>query len=442
MNIPTIHCPECNTEIKLSETLAADHLEAERASHRKAMADLRSSVDQKTQAIAEREQKLANAESRMQETLASETERLKKQFAQTLETDRTQLVEKIRSEVHDELALRVADTEKRLAQKDEQLKQAEALELESHKRMTDAEEKERQAELQVQRRLQEERTAIRAQALNELSEESQKKIAEKDQIIEQMNKRIEQLARQADSKSQQLQGDLEEQHILNRLREHFPTDELVRIPRGRNGADIVFKVKTPSGKLAGTVLIEVKDTQHFDNKWIGKLKSDTHDQKTDVGVIVSRAMPAGVEFMEQREDIWICRADILVPLITALRNEIQQVSRMKSTKELSEAKKDIVFDYLTSTDFTRRVTTMVDGYESMRSSLDKQKRQFHQRMAEQERALDNMLTGLSGVYGDLSQRAGASLKPVAGLELDDLIEDDAAVLQLADDTIIPIATEA
>ena len=526
MNIPTIHCPECNTEITLSETLAADHIEAERVLHRKAISEVKAAYDSKADAVAERERKLAQAESKMQETIAAESDRLKqqiemavrrdmqtqltsveqrlsekdqqlkqaeslelesrkrmaeadeklrqseldvqrqldeerkslieasakheqalkadiarreaaiaeseKQIEQTLAAERTKLAEQIQIQVRDDMNARITDTEKRLAEKDELLKQTEVLELESRKRMTDADEKVRQAELQVQRRLDEERAAIREKALNESGEESQKKIAEKDQVIEQMNKRIELLARQADSKSQQLQGDLEEQNIFNRLREHFPADELVRIPRGRNGADIVFKIKTPSGRVAGTVLIEVKDTQNFDNKWIGKLKSDTHDQNADIGVIVSRAMPADIELMEQRDDIWICRADVLVPLMTALRNEIQHVSRIRSTTELSEATKDIVFDYLTSADFTRRVTSMVDGYDSLRSSLDKQKRQFNQRMSEQERALDNLIAGISGVYGDLSQLAGPSLKPVAGLELDDSIEVDDSILKLAD----------
>ena len=63
------------------------------------------------------------------------------------------------------------------------------------------------------------------------NEEAQRKIAEKDQLIEQMNKRIELLHRQADSKSQQLQGELEEASIFSRLQEHFPADELVRVPR-------------------------------------------------------------------------------------------------------------------------------------------------------------------------------------------------------------------
>ena len=116
-------------------------------------------------------------------------------------------------------------------------------------------------------------------------------------------------------------------------------------------------------------------------------------------------------------------------LVAALRNEILHVNRVRSTAKLAETKQDVVFDYLTGSDFTRRVNMMLSGYTNMRTSLDKQKRQFNQRMAEQERALDQTITGLSGVYGDLSQLAGPALKPVEGLELDDFSENDPHVLE-------------
>ena len=522
MNSPTIQCPECNADITLSETLAAEHIEAERIRHRDEMAKLKSTYDLKSQAISERETALAKAEQQIQEkvaagreqqakqieqeirktlqskldtaeqsladknqrlqqaeaaelesrkrveaadeklrqldlevqrrvdaerlsiqqasskreealkqALASREEALTKseqQIAETLAAERIKQAAQLREEISNDMQSQFAATELQLADKDKRLKEAEAFELESRKRMAEADEKLRQSELETQRRIDEQRSTIREQAIRESSEESNRKIAEKDQLIEQMNKRIEALHRQADSKSQQLQGDLEEASVFARLQEHFPADDLVRVPRGRNGADIMLKVKAPSGKIAGAVLIEVKDTQNFDRNWIGKLKTDTQNQAADIGVIVTRAMPGDIEYFAQRDDIWICRVEVLVQLLTAIRNEIQHVCRVRTATALSESARDVVFGYLTSADFTRRVTTMVDGYTDMRTSLDKQKRQFSLRMTEQERALDKMIGGLTGVYGDLSYRAGTALKPVAGLELDDPIEDSQHLL--------------
>jgi|GEM_PF-6256995 len=526
MNSPTFNCPECRTEITLSETLAAEHIEAERVQHRKAISDLKFTYEQKTADITKREGALQLAEHSLEEKLAAEREKLsqhieqelrkemqqrltnadqqllekdqrlkqaesqelesrkrmaaadeklrqaeldvqrrldeerkalqessakreaelkevlatretklaaaEKQMVEDVAAERTKLSEKIRLGISNDMKSQLNDAQQRLAEKDKRLQEANGFELASRKRMADADEKLRQSELDVQRRLDQERTAIREKTLKESSEEGQRKLTEKDQIIEQMNKRIELLHRQADSKSQQLQGDLEEASVFSRLREHFSADEMVRVPTGRNGADIVFKVKSPSGKIAGTILIEVKDTQNFTNHWIAKLKSDTHDQGADIGLIVSRALPSDIELFDQREDSWICRVEVLVPLLTALRNEILHVSRVRSTTALTESTRDVVFSYLTSSDFTRRVTTMVDGYDGMRSSLDKQKRQFQQRMTEQERALDKMIAGLSGVYGDLTQRAVSALAPVSGLELDEDMDDIQPALPLAD----------
>jgi hypothetical protein len=414
MNTPTIQCPECHTEFALSETLAAEHIEAERALHRQAISELKKTYDSKQAEVTAREQQLAEQEARLQETVAAESERLQ-----------ASIEESVRKEMHAKLA----GAQQSLAEKDAQLEESEAKELASLKRMAEADAKLRQIELEVQRQLDKERAAIRGQTQKESGEELDRKVAEKDRVIEQLTGKIETLARQADSKSQQLQGDLEELNIYNRLQEHFPTDELTRTPRGRNGADILVKVKTASGRAAGTILIEVKDTQTFDRKWIDKLKADMHVQSADIGVIVSRTLPADISLFEQRDGIWICRPDVLVNLMAALRNEILHVNRVRSTAKLAETKQDVVFDYLTGSDFTRRVNMMLSGYTNMRTSLDKQKRQFNQRMAEQERALDQTITGLSGVYGDLSQLAGPALKPVEGLELDDFSENDPHVLE-------------
>ena len=122
---------------------------------------------------------------------------------------------------------------------------------------------------------------------------------------------------------------------------------------------------------------------------------------------------------------------MLVSLLLALRNEILQVFRVRSVNALSDGARDKVFDYLTSADFTRRVSGVVDSYNDMRKSLDTQKKQFSKRMLEQEHALDKMLTGISGVYGDLSLRVGSALKPVQGLEVDD-VDDSQALLHVAE----------
>ncbi len=521
MNTPTIQCPHCEGEITLSETLAADHIEAAQAKHRQEIAELKAVHAQQAQAMTEREAKVVQAEQQVQQTLASE---------------RGALSKKIEQQVRQDMQLRLDEADKRIAEKDERLKQAETLELASRQRMAEADEKSRKADLEVQRRLDDQRKSweeasaereaalqkqvaereaavarsekqiaqtieaereklsaalheevkqdfslqlqnadqqvaelnkkldesrvvqldalkrvreaddklaqselevqrrvdtekqqIRETALKDASEQNQRLLAEKDKHLEQVNAKLEEMKRQMESRSQQMQGELEELNVYSRLLEAFPHDEVIRTERGRNGADIELRVKSPSGKVAGIVLIEVKDTQSFDRKWPVKLKADMQTHQAVTGVIVSRTLPADIETFSQRDGVWISQIDVVVPLLSALRCEVLGIFRERNITALSDSAKDRVFDYLTSAEFARHISALVDNHQAIYDSIALQKKQLNKRINEQLHALDNMFVGISNVYNDLGLRVGGSLKPVQGLEVDDLPEEPVAL---------------
>ena len=511
MNIPTIQCPHCDGEITLSETLAAEHIEAAEAKHRKEIAELKISHAEQSKALNEREVQLNQQEKAIKETLASERlklekvieqqvrsdmhvqlddankrlaekdEKLKqaekleldsrqrmaaaeeksrladlevqrrldeeresfkkasaeheaalnkkievreaalaeseKQLAETLETERVKEQSRARAEAEKEVSTRLLDADAQIEELGQKLKDSQSIELDALKKVRAAEEQAERSKLEVQRQLETERAQIREQALKGAAEENQRTLAEKDKHLEQLNSKIEDMKRQMESRSQQLQGELEELNVYTRLKEAFPSDELVRTQRGRNGADIELRIKTPSGKTAGIVLIEVKDTQTYSRDWISKLKGDMELHQAMQGVIVSRTLPADIEEFDQRDGVWISRIGVMVSLLKALRNEVLSVSRERTVNEMSDSTKEQVFEYLTSVEFARRISSLVDNYQAMRNSIEKQKRSFALRIKEQENALDNIFVGITNDYGDLSMRIGTSLKPVQGLEV-------------------------
>ncbi len=522
MNSPTIECPHCEGEITLSETLAAEHIKAAQAVHRREISELKASHIKQVDALNQRELQIAQREQQIQQTLNSERGELTKKIeqelrkdlelelkdadkrvaekdarlrevaklelesrkrmadadekarmadlevqrrldeqrkllekanaereaamqkqlsereaalahseqkmAQTIEAERQKMSTEIRTAVEKDVNTRIMSADAQIASLDEKLKAAQATELESLKRLREADEKVRESELEVQRKLDKEKQQIRDQALKEANEQNQRVLAEKDKQLEQVNANVEEMKRQIESRSQQLQGELEEVNVYSRLKEAFPNDEVVRTERGRNGADIELRVKSPSGKVAGTVLIEVKDTQNFDRKWLGKLKEDMQTHQAITGVIVSRSMPADIDTFRQRDGVWVSRIDVVVPLLSALRCEVLGIFRERNITALSDSAKDRVFDYLTSAEFARHISSLVDNHQAIYDSIALQKRQFNKRINEQIHALDNMFVGISNVYNDLGLRVGGSLKPVQGLEVDDLPDSPAALV--------------
>src|SRR5258708_6162488 len=66
------------------------------------------------------------------------------------------------------------------------------------------------------------------------------------------------LKRKLEQGSQQLQGEALELSLEAMLKGAFPLDEILPVPKGVNGADLIQRVRSPSGLVCGTILWEAK----------------------------------------------------------------------------------------------------------------------------------------------------------------------------------------
>ena len=93
-----------------------------------------------------------------------------------------------------------------------------------------------------------------------------KKAAEEQQyVIAQLKKQLtdatkakDDLARKLEQGSQQTQGEVLELALEELLKAEFPHDEIVPVPKGVSGADIIQKVKDRSGRECGQIVWESK----------------------------------------------------------------------------------------------------------------------------------------------------------------------------------------
>src|SRR4030066_918507 len=82
MTKPTIICPNCKTEIKPTESLAAPLIETTRKQFEQQLAQKDSDIAQREQAMREKEKQLANAKNKLDEQVANQVEeQLKKDRA-------------------------------------------------------------------------------------------------------------------------------------------------------------------------------------------------------------------------------------------------------------------------------------------------------------------------------------------------------------------------
>ena len=69
---------------------------------------------------------------------------------------------------------------------------------------------------------------------------------------------MRQATKRIDQGSVQSQGEAGEVLIEETLKNKYPNDEILEIPKGKKGADVLHKIKANSGKVAGTILYGLK----------------------------------------------------------------------------------------------------------------------------------------------------------------------------------------
>lgn len=344
-------------------------------------------------------------------------EKLRAEYEKRIFAERNAAISKTRQETEARLALELNDLRHQNEEKERRLREAQEQELQLRKRQRELEERERNMQLELQRQLDAELSRVRTEATARAAEEHRLKDAEKDKQIADMLKQIEDLKRRAEQGSQQAQGETLEIELENLLRRTFTTDDILPVPKGIRGADVIQRVKTPLGNFCGTILWESKQTKNWSDAWIQKLKDDQRDVKATVAVIVSTALPKDIRHVGNIDGVWVCDFAAAVGLAMALRGGLVDVARTRASIANKGEKMEMVYNYLTGQDFRQRIEAVVESYAAMKDDLESERRAMEKIWAKREQQLQRGLKSIAGFYGDLQGIAGSTLQPIQRLEL-------------------------
>jgi hypothetical protein len=209
-------------------------------------------------------------------------------------------------------------------------------------------------------------------------------------------------------------------------------DEIVPVPKGMNGADLLQRVRSPSGQVCGTIIWEAKQTKAWQPAWLQKLKDDQQAVGAEMAVIVTAVMPKdgsgkSSEPFVREADVWVTRFDAARPLAQALRTTLLELHKLRQANLGRSEKMELVYNYICSAQFAQRVKSVVDGFEAMRQDLEAEKNAMLRIWKKREGQLTRMTGGLLGVVGDLQgigQESLAALDSIAALPqptADDLV---------------------
>ncbi|UJP05773.1 MAG: DUF2130 domain-containing protein [Nitrosomonas sp.] len=422
MTEPTITCPNCRTEIKLTESLAAPLIESTRKQFEGRLAQKDSEINQREQAMRDRERLLTEEKRKLDDQIAQ-------QVAEQLKVEQTRVIAeesrkaKLASAAELESKAReLAELHEILKVRDEKLAQAQQAQAELIKKQRELDDAKRELDLTVAKRVQDGLTEVRQLARKEAEEGQKLKVLEKEQIIVAMQKQIEDLKRRAEQGSQQLQGEVQELELEQLLRMKFPFDAIEPVPKGEFGGDVLHRVIGAGGQSGGILLWEFKRTKNWSDAWLVKLRDDQRAAKAETAIIVSHALPKNVETFELIEGVWVVHPRAVLPVAMILRQSLLEIALVRQSSVGQQSKTEMVYQYLTGPRFRQRVEAIVEAFTTMQEDLDKERKAIMKQWAKREEQITRVMAATVGMYGDLQGIAGKSLQEIKGLELE-MIED-------------------
>ncbi len=400
-----VTCPHCRNEFAIDQALSAQldarirgELQAEYAEKTRKLSDEREQISAQLKQLEAREE---GFHQRVREEVVKERE---------------SIAAKARVEAQQAVAIEIRDRDDRLKSAQEKLTEFAAQELLLRKKTRELQERAEQREIEITRRLDEERKTIREVALRQAEEQNQWKLAEREQQIGAMRKQIDHLKRKAEQGSQQMQGEVLEIALENLLTEQFPCDVIAPVAKGMRGGDVIQRVFDAGGRECGSILWESKRTKTWSDKWLGKAIDDQQEAKTSCACIVSTALPESVPYFGEISGVWISSWHCARSAALALRRVLIESARARLAADGQHSKMELVYNYLNGHEFRNRVRGLVEPYIELQADLESEKRAFSRHWNKRQKQLDRAITSATGLYGDLQGIIGHGLQEIEGID--------------------------
>ena len=415
-NPSSIHCPKCGEPIVVEEILSQ---QLEQSILKKYEHEKRA----EQQRILAMEEKMREDREAFEEKKRRENEMFQERLDARVKEEKLLAEERIKKQMEAEQADAVRMMQQELNDKSDKLKAMQTMQIELEKIKREKEELRLSIEAEQMQKMNSVLEEERVKIANQEREKHEMTLKEMQKKLDDQKRLTEEMKRKQEQGSMQLQGEVQELAIEEWLRQRFPFDVIDEVKKGARGGDCLQRVRNERQVECGKIYYESKRTKDFQANWIQKFKADMREKGADVGVLVTEAMPAGMERMGQYEGIWICRFEEFKGLCAVLREGVLQVSMAMESQEQKGDKMTLLYDYLTGNTFRMQVEAIVEGFTSMRQALDREKRSMTSIWKEREKQIEKVLINTIEMHASIKGIAGNAIQTVKALELPSGEED-------------------
>ena len=395
----TIKCPNCRHEFAMEEAVSEQYKK-----------DLREQMITFTQ---KKEDEFRKKAQDLSKQLQDQEEVFQKKLIEEKKLIQQSLEENIRKTIHSDFENRLSILQQSNEEQQEKLKTARQKELEFLQKEQALKNKEEELEISLQRKLQEERTKIGEeirsieQQKNQTREtDFQLRLKELEKQLEDQKKLAEEMKRRADQGSTQLQGEVQELALEKLLQTTFPFDLVEPIGKGVRGADCTLTIRNSSGQECGKIIYESKRTKNFETDWVDKLKNDMRQQGAQVAILVTRVMPRDMNCFGEKNGIWICNFTEVKALTEVLRDGVIRIFQASRNQQNKGDKMQLLYDYLTSSEFSEQWKAIREGFSSMKMSIQRERDTMEKLWKTREKQLEKVLLNAAHIKGSMEGISG------------------------------------
>jgi hypothetical protein len=252
----------------------------------------------------------------------------------------------------------------------------------------------------------EDKKTLKIEIQAKVDEEHRLKTLERDKVIEDQKNKLLEMQRKLEQGSQQLAGEVLELDIESRLQVKYPQDDVLEVPKGIKGADIIQIVKNNLLQPCGKIIIEVKNVKLFSKKFIDKIKDDKREAGADIAIILTTTLPQGVKYFSMIDGVMVADYVSFFSLIDIFRNKLIDIYSVKASNQNRAAKVELLYDHVTNPKFFEKLTTLYDLYANMRSSLDSERNSIRRHWNKRETELEILVSNVNDIWSGLNAIVG------------------------------------
>lgn len=401
-----IKCPHCKKEIDLEK------LWEERYKH----------------ILEEQEQNLREEQKKQRENFDKEMEE------KTIEMRKKaqEFADKKAVEERKKVELEMNDMKEQLKKSQEEQQEAKKLELEFRKRQRELEDKQKNFELEMQKQLEIEEKKIKIKMQEELKQSSEKELDKKMEKVqeefrkkeleyqkqqEQLKKSLDDAKRKAEQWSQQIQWDIQEDDLKNALTQKFPIDYIEDVPTGIKWADLIQTVKNNLWQESWIIVWESKNTKAWQDAWVMKLKEDKLKVNWNIAILVTTVLPKNIKTFWMVDDVMICLPEYAISVALILRDKLLSISKVEKSLEWKDLKMEMLYKYLSSEEFSSKISMMVDVFANLKAGIDSERRAMEKNWKKREKDLQRATFAVTWMYWELESLMWQELPGSEKLEL-------------------------